>query len=123
MAIKITGGRRSFDTSLIKKIHAENAASREERRKKKLQEVRLLLSKYFSDKNVKRVYITGSLAQEGMFTIRSDIDIAVEGLDHKRYFEVFGELEELLGTENIDLIELERCSFRELIEKHGERVL
>jgi predicted nucleotidyltransferase len=123
MAEKNSDGSRFFDTTLIRKIHAEKTESQEKLRRKKLRKVKQLLKKYFSGKEVKRVYITGSLARQGAFMKRSDIDIAVEGLDHTRYFEVFGELEELLDTEKIDLIEMERCSFSELIEKDGERVL
>ena len=113
----------SFDTSLWKRLQEEKKLARESYRLQKLEEVKSLLADYFAGKNIEKVYLTGSIIRENYFAEYSDLDIAVVGLNPKEYFRVFGDLEELLGTENIDLIEMERCSFRDFIESYGLRIL
>lgn len=111
-----------YDTSLIRRVYEENRRSREESRQGRLKEATSLLQGYFARTAVKRAFILGSLTQPYMYTERSDIDIAVEGMEPSTYFQVFGDLEDLLGTERIGLIEMERCGFRDYIEAHGVRV-
>lgn len=113
----------SFDTSLWKRLQEEKKLARESYRLQRLEEVRSLLADYFASQDVEKVYLTGSIIREHFFAEYSDIDIAVLGLNPKEYFRVFGDLEELLDTENIDLIEMERCSFRDFIEIYGLRIL
>ncbi len=81
-----------------------------------------LLQKYFLYKNVEEVYLIDSLTKPHQFNQFSDIDIAVKGLPSKDYFSVFGDLEELLNTENIDLIEMEKCVFNDVIMTEGVRI-
>ncbi len=113
-------GKTTFDISLFRKIEARRKSEREAFRKRRLAEVKVALKNYFTRKPFKRVYLFGSILQENDFRKFSDIDIAIEGLEGKDYLTVFGELEELLGTEQIDLVRLEKCHFADLIEKYGE---
>ena len=113
-------GKTTFDISLFRKIEAERKRAREAFRRHRLAEVKSALKSYFAGKPVERVYLFGSILTENHFRKFSDIDVAVEGLDSKDYLTVFGELEELLGTEQIDLVRLEKCHFADLIEKYGE---
>ncbi|GEM_PF-2538234 len=76
---------------------------------------------YFRDKKVDKVFLTGSILKEGRFHEHSDIDIAVDGL-REDYFKTHTDLEDILKRE-VDLIELERCRFRELILQHGLRIV
>jgi len=57
-----------------------------------------------------RVYLFGSLLEEGLVHDRSDIDLAVEGLDGRLYLKALHDLWELLpaGIE-LDLVLLERA--------------
>ncbi|MFQ5646767.1 MAG: nucleotidyltransferase family protein [bacterium] len=109
-----------FDISLWERKVEEKEREREADRLKTLEKTKKNLKNYFTDKGVGQVYLTGSLLEEGKFYSFSDIDIAVQGLS-EWYFKVFTELEELLGRK-IDLIELERCRFAELIKKNGLKI-
>jgi predicted nucleotidyltransferase len=59
---------------------------------------------------VSKVYLFGSLLEEGLAHDRSDIDLAVEGLDGRLYLKALRDLWELLpaGVE-LDLVLLERA--------------
>ena len=115
--------QKIFDTSLFERCERERSLKKEEIRIERLKEAKYLLKEYFQNMPVTRVYLTGSIIQKNRFFRHSDIDIAVEGLDGKEYFRVFGDVEEILQTEHIDLIEIERCHFRDYIEKYGERII
>jgi predicted nucleotidyltransferase len=72
---------------------------------------------------VEAAYLVGSLVEPGAYDAASDIDIAVAGLAPNRYLAVLGTLMERIGTEDVDLIELERVPFREMLERRGERIV
>ena len=110
-----------FDTSLWERMLEKRHLDRESRRREIIQLTLLKLRDYFKDKDVKRVYIVGSILKEGAFYEFSDIDIAVEGLKED-YFRTCAEIEDMLDG-NIDLIEIEKCKFSDSIEKYGVRVL
>lgn len=93
---------------------------REQERQRVLSRVKKDLARFFRDKQVAKVYLTGSLLREGDFYPFSDIDLAVEGLQED-YFKLLVDLEELMGRW-VDVIELEKCRFREQIERHGVRI-
>ena len=78
------------------------------------------LANFFKDKQVEKVYLTGSLLREDGFYPFSDIDLAVEGLQED-YFKLLVALEDLMGRW-VDVIELEKCRFREQIERQGVRI-
>lgn len=111
-----------YDISLAEKLYIEKKYSEEKLRKQILKAAVSGLSKYFSKMDIKSAYITGSLLKKNTFNRFSDIDIAVEGMDKYKYWQVFGDLEEILGTERIDLIELERCRFKEFIYQKGLKI-
>ena len=80
-----------------------------------------LIAEYFQEKKVESVYLTGSILRAGHFYPFSDVDIAVAGL-REDYWRVMVELEDLLDR-TVDLIELERCRFCEVIKKHGKKIV
>ncbi len=112
---------KGFSISLWEQWLAEGARKRERERYETLRKVRKSLWEYFAPKKVKAVYLLGSLVREGAFSLSSDIDIAVEGFNGD-YFRALCELEEVLQRD-VDLIELEKCPFRDRILKEGIRVL
>ena len=69
---------------------------------------------------VTRVFLFGSLAREGDFHSRSDLDLAVEGLAKRRYLAAVERLEEEAGIQ-VDLIDLSEANDRALraIGKEG----
>jgi predicted nucleotidyltransferase len=111
----------TFDTSLWERAKEEKRDSREKARKKALSEVAEKLKTCFAGKKVKTVYLTGSILRENRFYDYSDVDVAVEGLEED-YLRVLVEIEELLDR-NVDLIELEKCRFKDLILQHGRKIL
>jgi hypothetical protein len=93
---------------------------REQERQRLLSRAKKQLARFFQDKQVEEVYLTGSLLREDAFYPFSDIDLAVSGL-REDYFKLLVDLEELMGRW-VDVIELEKCRFREQIERHGVRI-
>jgi predicted nucleotidyltransferase len=109
----------SFDISLWQQIITEQKNQQELYRQEQFTAVKKLLKEYFAKKSVEKVYLIGSLTKPDQYNKYSDIDIAIKGMNPQEYLQIFGELEELLNTENIDLIEIEKCGFAEIIETEG----
>lgn len=68
----------------------------------------------------KQVVLFGSLAQD-MFHQRSDIDLAVEGIDSKQFWQAWNTLDTLGPEFEIDLVAMETVSpkLRQQIEQEG----
>jgi predicted nucleotidyltransferase len=97
------------------KAYRETAKRREEEERRSLksrfqkawQVARLaatLLNKNFG---VRKVFVFGSLLNEELFHLKSDIDLAVTGLDEKHYYRAQGQLLALDPEFEIDLILME----------------
>ncbi|MCS6831853.1 MAG: nucleotidyltransferase domain-containing protein [Armatimonadota bacterium] len=110
-----------FDTSLWRRRMEERALQREMERQRALSQAVEILQKYFANKRVRAVYLTVSILREGEFAPFSDVDVAVEGLEED-YLRTLAELEGVLHRQ-VDLIELEHCSFRQHILERGLRIL
>ena len=111
-----------FDPWLFAQVERERANARERRRQQTLARVEDQVRQAMQRWPKARVYLFGSVVRPGVFSSGSDIDIAVEGLPPSDYFALLGELEDRLQTERLDLIELERCSFAELVREVGRRL-
>lgn len=70
---------------------------------------------------VRRVVIFGSLAHAAWFIPDSDVDLAVEGLAPKDYWQAWRMVEEIISDRPVDLIEIEAAgeSLRRAIERYG----
>ncbi len=112
-----------FDTSLAREADKERHDLWEARRRRTLASVLEVSAPFFGDLPIDVAYVTGSLVREGAFRPWSDIDIAVAGLPGDIYFRTLAGLQDILGSENVDLIELERCDFRETVEGNGVRIV
>lgn len=110
-----------FDISLWEKAVQEENRKREVERRIALERCITSLKDFFKQKRIKKVYLAGSILRESRFYSFSDVDIAVEGLGED-YLQLGCALEHLLDRD-VDLIELERCPFRDSIEKRGLRIL
>ena len=81
-----------------------------------------LLKKEYGAKDV---FLFGSLTEEpSVFDGRSDVDLAVRGLDEKVYFRVVSRLLDLDHAFDVDLVEMETApeSLVQKIEKEGIRL-
>ena len=68
---------------------------------------------------VEKAYLFGSILEKGNFTSESDLDLGVAGLDEKKYFEVWAQLEEIARMP-IDFRTLDQNThFAESVKKNG----
>jgi len=65
--------------------------------------------------------VFGSLAHAAWFIPDSDVDLAVEGLAPKDYWQAWRMVEEIISDRPVDLIEIEAAgeSLRRAIERYG----
>ncbi len=84
----------------------------------RLQEVATMLKSRFG---VRRVILFGSLARKLSFTPGSDVDIAVEGLDTKKYWQAWKLAEEMIGDRPVDFVEIETAkeSLQQAVQLYG----
>lgn len=80
-----------------------------------------LLREEFS---VKKVMVFGSLVHPHLFHSRSDVDLAVWGLDERQYFRAVGILQSLEPEIEVDLIAFEKAtgSMQEVILREGKEL-
>ncbi len=104
-----------FDMANVKKSLEEHLAKRDQeiaqRRNVLLNRLQLAsqeLPKRFP--SIHRIVVIGSLANPIFFSLRSDVDIVIAGLENKHFFEAYLLLEDLLDLEDIDLIREEEAS-------------
>jgi predicted nucleotidyltransferase len=70
------------------------------------------------------VFVFGSLARRGEFTLWSDVDLAALGIPPSRFFEAVGAVIGLSSEFKLDLIDMETCpvSMREAIATEGKSI-
>lgn len=68
--------------------------------------VNVLVQKY----HVRKIILVGSLAEKSRFGFHSDIDLCVEGLPDKVYFQAVGELLLISDKFDIDIIPFENLA-------------
>jgi len=93
----------------------------EETRKQLLTRVHKAAAALKSRFAVRRVVVFGSLAHAAWLIPDSDVDMAVEGLAPKDYWQAWRIVEEIIGDRPVDLVEIEaaRESLRQAIERDG----
>lgn len=72
-----------------------------------------------------RVVLFGSMAEEEVpLSARSDIDLAVWGLDKMDYFEAVARVQDEAAPFQVDLVRVEQCpaSLREVIQREGREI-
>ena len=82
-------------------------AARERRFSRALKVLKKAVDVLSREYHVGKIVLIGSLADKKRFGPHSDIDLCVEGIPDKRYFQAVGELLGLSGEFDIDLIPLE----------------
>lgn len=68
-----------------------------------------------------RILLFGSIARDGALGPRSDIDLAVWGLNGTSYYEAVANAQDEAAPFEVDLIRMERCSasLREAVQREG----
>jgi len=71
-----------------------------------------------------RVVAFGSITQKELYHLNSDLDLAVWGLDEKKYFRAVAKLLDFDPTQRIDLVRIEdvRESLRSAIVQEGVQI-
>jgi predicted nucleotidyltransferase len=106
----------------IRKRRAETRTEVAKRRRRALavasKAAELLKEKF----GAKEVILFGSLARRGDFSLYSDIDLAVRGVDPLRFYAAGAAIERVDLSFQIDLVELETCppAVFKNIEKDGK---
>ena len=111
-----------YSINLLTDIDNEKHKNAEKKRLELLQKSIFFIKNFFLKLDIQELYITGSLIVPGKFTNRSDIDIAVSGLQAEFYFKAISILEENL-MRKVEIIELENCSFKEKIRTNGLKII
>jgi len=113
--------KSKYSVELWEKLLKEKQEEIEKKRLKALKSVIKILKEYFKDKKINSLYLAGSILRKGFFYDFSDIDIVVEELKED-YFKTLCELEEILPY-RVDLIEFEKCPFREKILQKSLKII
>jgi uncharacterized protein len=108
--------------NLFEQILTRKQQEREKEREELLSLTIDVLKRVTPQFSVTAAYITGSLVVTGRFHSHSDIDIAVEGLTDKNYFTFMAKVQQLLPRQ-VEIIELENCTFAQKIFETGLKVL
>ena len=108
------------------KRHWRERAAREAARRRELaprarSEARRVAQVLVHEFGASRVYLFGSLVQDGQFQERSDVDLAVEGIAPERFFKVWAAAGARTDVP-IELVDLDEVGepMRTLILQYGE---
>lgn len=82
------------------------------------RELAKLLKRQFG---VQKVVLFGSLARMSWFTPGSDVDMAVEGLETKKYWQAWKLAEDIIADRPVDFVEIESVSdsLKRAIDRYG----
>lgn len=115
----------------IEHLKAEKLKQKQQavqRRKKALQVARKLARVLKEKYGVQKVYLFGSCVEKEYFHLRSDIDLAVQGLAPEKFLAAYTDMNfgegELWHEFKVDLVDLERCSenWRKRILEFGKEI-
>jgi|GEM_PF-416947 len=93
----------------IRRRRVKQATEISSRRRRAMLAARKAAKLLKAEFGAKEVILFGSLARRVSFTLWSDIDLAVRGIDSEKFFAAFGAIERIDVNFRIDLVELETC--------------
>ena len=93
----------------------------QEERDRLLNRVRELAQRLKSQFGVRKVILFGSLARTYWFGPISDVDLAVEGLETRKFWKAWKLAEDIIADRPIDFVEIESLgdSLKKSIDKYG----
>ena len=70
---------------------------------------------------VRKVVLFGSLARMSWFSSGSDVDLAVEGLETRKYWQAWKLAEDIIADRPVDFVEIESvsASLKKAIDRYG----
>lgn len=123
--LELTAEERQRYTVALRQRMAEQAKplSEEQRlaRQNLLAQIRVAAELIKARFGARRVILFGSLAHEAWFYPQSDVDLAVEGLSSRDYWEAWRLAEQIIRDRRVDMVELEtaRPALRNAIQRNG----
>jgi predicted nucleotidyltransferase len=102
------------------KARLEEQEGLEKKRKEMVKRIDDVLTILYKKYNLEELYLFGSVSQKGKFKRKSDIDIAVKGLDKFDYYQFVGEISELING-RVDVVLIEECHFADFIREKGRK--
>lgn len=123
--LDLTAEERERYVVALRKRMAEHAKplSDEQRlaRQQLLAQIRVAAQMIKARFGAQRVILFGSLAHEAWFYPQSDVDLAVEGLSSRDYWEAWRLAEQVIPDRRVDMVELEtaRPALRNAIQRNG----
>jgi predicted nucleotidyltransferase len=109
-----------FDTSVLDRVLEERRKNLDEERERLLLIVQKVLSSIRNKYGIKKAYIIGSIVLAKRWNPSSDIDVAISGAS-SYILDVMKELEEATSYP-IDVIDLDKFPYPEMIKKKGIKV-
>jgi predicted nucleotidyltransferase len=121
LELKREGWRRFAKTGTLRCTPAVVSPKSLKEREELLDRVRKAAALIKEKFGVRRVILIGSLAHASWFTPESDVDIVVEGLANRWYWEAWKTLEDEVADRPVDLIDLESAAepLKRAIYRHG----
>jgi hypothetical protein len=110
----------AYDTSVLDKAIAEKRVRLERKRRETLDRVLKLLDEHGPALGLDQAYVFGSVTDASRYAALSDVDVAVERITPRHFFQMMTIFSSALGCE-VDVIELEKCHFAERIRREGIR--
>jgi predicted nucleotidyltransferase len=98
-------------------LRKKQISDNEQLRISELEKSKKILNRFKQRYPEIKIFLFGSITQPNQFRGFSDIDIAIENFNGSR-LDIYPELEEVFDRK-IDLVILEKCSFRDEILKNG----
>jgi predicted nucleotidyltransferase len=120
-AAQLTPLERDRYRKIARHLEKNETRALEERREQALAVARQAARILKEDFGVARVLLFGSLATESWFHVRSDVDLAVEGLKQEDFWRADSRLEQISNGFEIDLVDLRTAPPRlaQAIRGHG----
>ena len=94
----------------VRRHRQKNSLEVSKRRRRAMLVVRKAAKLLRAEYSAAKIYVFGSLARHGGFSLWSDIDIAAAGIPAKQFFEAVGVVTGLSSEFKIDLVDLGTCS-------------
>jgi predicted nucleotidyltransferase len=111
-----------YKRGLNRKVVPQRFAPQEQEERDRLlirvREVARMLKSQFG---VRKVILFGSLARTYWFGSGSDVDLAVEGLETRKYWKAWKLAEDIIADRRVDFVEVESLgdSLKKSIDKYG----
>ncbi len=101
------GWKPYVDAALKRHKKGQSTAQKVEDREELLRRIREAAFEIKKRFNAKRIFLFGSLAHGAWYGPASDVDLAVEGISGRDYWQAWQLVEEIVADRNVDFIDLE----------------